>query len=255
MKRLDILGLKVSYISFRNAIEQVKNLGFNLVPSYVCFANSHMTIEAHNDKYFAKQVNNATLVLTDGMPVAIACFLLHNKKQERIAGMEFMPRLLSDINNMAAQQPRIFFYGSTQKVLDAVTNTVRENYENIKIAGVISPPFRPLKEYELEEFIGAINNAHPHFVFVGIGCPKQEKWMAENFKKINAVLIGVGGAFLTASGLQKRAPQWMQNISLEWLYRLLQEPQRLFKRYFITNTLFIFLLIKTLAKKLFYGRA
>jgi N-acetylglucosaminyldiphosphoundecaprenol N-acetyl-beta-D-mannosaminyltransferase len=134
-----------------------------------------------------------------------------------------------------------------------MTKTLREKYPNIIVAGTISPPFRSIEEKELEQYIISINAANPNFIFVGLGCPKQEKWMAENFNKINAVLLGVGGAFLTTAGLQKRAPYWMQKSSLEWLYRLIQEPQRLFKRYLVANSLFIYLLTKSLLKKLFYG--
>ena len=253
-ERLNILGLEINNISFSEALCHVKELASNRTPSYVCFANSHMTIEAKKDHRFANDVNNATLVLPDGMPLAFAFSILHNKKQERIAGMDFMPRLLSSLNKLKTSQPRVFFYGSTKEVLDAITQTIKTKYQNIIVAGAISPPFRVLEERELEQYINSINSTKPNFVFVGLGCPKQEKWMAENSKKINAVLLGVGGAFETTAGLQKRAPYWMQRSSLEWLFRLGQEPRRLFKRYLVTNSVFIYLLTKSLLKKLFYGK-
>jgi N-acetylglucosaminyldiphosphoundecaprenol N-acetyl-beta-D-mannosaminyltransferase len=132
---------------------------------------------------------------------------------------------------------------------------VKNRYPKTIIAGAMSPPFRLLEEWELNEHISLINQSKPHFVFVSLGCPKQEKWMADNFKKINAVLLGVGAAFEIMAGMKKRAPKWMQDLSLEWLYRLIQEPRRLFKRYFVTNSFFIYLLIKAIYKKAFYGRA
>lgn len=253
-ERVDIIGLEISSISFDQALCKVKELAYRQVPSYVCFANSHMVVEAYKDKSFAQQVNNASLVLADGMPIAFACSVLHNKKQDRIAGMDFMPRLLSSLNQRQNLPPRIFFYGSTPEVLTGITKFVQEKYQNILVTGAISPPFRSLNSDEIEQDVLSINNASPHFVFVGLGCPKQEKWMAENFKKINAVLLGVGGAFLTTAGLQKRAPYWMQKLSLEWMFRLMQEPRRLFKRYLVTNSQFSYLLIRSLLKKLFYGK-
>ena len=119
------------------------------------------------------------------------------------------------------------------------------------MVGAIAPPFRPLAEEELSTHIGQINRSGAHLVLVSLGCPKQEKWMSAHSGKINAVLLGVGGAFAVTAGLQKRSPVWMQKLGLEWLHRLLQEPSRLFKRYFITNTKFIFLLLKEIIKRKF----
>ena len=252
--RYNILGLQVNFISFNEVINKVKELAFQHTPSYVCFANSHMVTEAKKDQKFAQQINDASLVLADGMPLVYAYSLLHNKKQERIAGMDFMPRLLASINKESNKQFRIFFYGSTSDILNSLEKEIKEKYKNIIVAGSESPPFRRLESWEQEKHIEKIHGASPHIVFVGLGCPKQEKWMASNYKNINAVLLGVGGAFATTANLQSRAPKWMQKISLEWFYRLCQEPRRLFKRYFITNTLFLFMLIRAFIKKIFYGR-
>jgi len=248
-ERLEIISLKVHQISFNEAIEKVKTLAINYTQSYVCFANVHMIIEAYKDKEFAYQVNNAELVLADGKPVAKACKLLYNKSQERIAGMDFMPRLLQSIEG---KNLSIFFYGSDNDTLNALYKIIKEIHPDIQIAGVISPPFHSLSLDEQANYIKTINEANPHIVFVCLGCPKQEKWMYEHHKKINAVLLGVGGALAVMAGVQKRAPVWMQKNSLEWIYRLKQEPKRLFQRYFITNNLFIYLLCKKLIKKKFH---
>jgi N-acetylglucosaminyldiphosphoundecaprenol N-acetyl-beta-D-mannosaminyltransferase len=253
-EHLNIFGLQVCRISFKQAIEQVKCLGWERKPSYVCFSNVHMITEAYKDPSFACQVNNATMVLADGSPLAQACFLLHRKKQERIAGMDFMPSLLAAINEETSRLFRVFFYGSTPKVLEALINRVQCNYKNVQIAGAISPPFHSLSEAETKSHIDRINQSGAHIVFVSLGCPKQEKWMASNFQNINAVLLGVGGVFMVTAGLHKRAPKYMQKAGLEWFYRFLQEPKRLFKRYLVTNCLFISLFLKALAKKVFYGR-
>ena len=250
--RVHILSLRISNISFKQAIEKVSEMAIHHIPSYVCFANVHMTIEAHRDTVFAAKVNAATLTLADGFPVCKAGSILHNEKLERIAGMDFMPRLLSFMNEKTGY--KVFFYGSTTEVLNELVSYTQEHYKNVEVAGFISPPFRPLTDQETNENIRTINESGAHVVFVGLGCPKQENWMAANYKKINAVLLGVGGAFLTTAQLQKRAPNFMQKTGLEWLYRLRQEPRRLFKRYFVTNSVFIGLLIKAAAKKIVHGK-
>lgn len=250
---VNIFGLQINLIGYERAMEQVKGLGWEHQPSYACFANVHMLAEARKDPMFAKQVNSATLVLADGVPLTRACSLLYGKQQSRIAGMDFMPSLLASMN--ADSRPfRVFFYGSTLDVLESLVKQVQRRYKNVKIAGVLSPPFRPLTEAEINTDIEIINQSGAHVVFVGLGCPKQEKWMAAHHQKINAVLLGVGGVFPVAAGFQKRAPSFMQKAGLEWFYRFLQEPRRLFKRYLVTNSLFIGLLVKALAKKKIYGR-
>jgi N-acetylglucosaminyldiphosphoundecaprenol N-acetyl-beta-D-mannosaminyltransferase len=246
--RINILGLQIEQISFEQAIERVKTLGLNHIPSFICFANVHMTIEAHNDPVFARKVNSATYIFADGKPIAKACKALYDVKQERIAGMDFMPRLLeaADTENF-----RVFLYGSTTEVLTALEKKITASYGNIQVVGAISPPFRPLSHSEQDEFIRQMNLAAPHAVFVSLGCPKQEKWMYDHHLKIRAVLLGVGGAFRVVAGLQRRAPVWMQKAHLEWLYRLMQEPRRLFNRYLETNTIFSWLIFKKLLKKKF----
>ena len=130
-------------------------------------------------------------------------------------------------------------------MLEKTESYIRKTYPNIQIAGLYSPPFRPLSEGEMEEIAEHISNSGAHLVFVVLGCPKQEKWMSEMKGRIPAVMIGVGGALPVLIGDLKRAPLWMQRHSLEWLYRLMQEPKRLFKRYLVTNTIYLYLVIST----------
>jgi N-acetylglucosaminyldiphosphoundecaprenol N-acetyl-beta-D-mannosaminyltransferase len=207
--------------------------------SYVCFANVHMTIEAYKSPSFREQLNNASLVVTDGKPLAVACHALYRKKQERIAGMDFMPAILERAN---IEGSTIFLYGSKPDVLEALKKKISGQYPSITIGGAISPPFRPLQPEEEQEHIRQINESGAQLVFVSLGCPKQEKWMATHYKKINAVLLGVGGAFPVTAGLQRRSPKWMQNLGLEWLHRLMAEPRRMFRRYFETNFAFLYLM-------------
>jgi N-acetylglucosaminyldiphosphoundecaprenol N-acetyl-beta-D-mannosaminyltransferase len=125
------------------------------------------------------------------------------------------------------------------------------HYPNLHIRGLYSPPFRALTPEEEERTIERINSSGAKLLFVVLGCPKQEQWMASMAGRINAVMIGIGGALPVLIGMQKRAPKWMQRAGLEWLFRLLQEPRRLFKRYFVTNSVFLYLLSRELVTRTF----
>lgn len=241
IEKLDIISIGISHISFKDALTKTIKLGLNNTPSFVCFANVHMTIEAYRNKDFAAQLSEATFIAADGKPIAKACKWLYGKDQERIAGMDFMPRLIDSLSEFNAN---IYLYGSTEETLQRISERIKNAHPKINVVGYASPPFRQLSEEEEQSYVDAINSSAAHFVLVALGCPKQEKWMHRNYKKINAVLLGVGGAFPVYSGLQSRAPYWMQRFGLEWLFRLLQEPKRLLKRYFTTNLLFIYLLAK-----------
>ena len=210
-----------------------------------------MTIEAHWDTKFASMVNGADLVTPDGMPIAKAMKLLYGIKQERVAGMDLLPDLLLKAQE---EQLGVFFYGGTDEMLQHTKEYILKFYPQLSKHEYLSPPFRPLTEEEEAGIIAKINNSGAQIVFVALGCPKQEKWMASMKGKINACMIGIGGALPVMIGMQKRAPKWIQRLSLEWLFRLLQEPKRLFKRYFLTNTLFIFLIIKDLINMYTYKK-
>jgi len=247
IEKLHMISLSVHRLSFKESLDKVMEWAMNNQSAYICFANAHMTIEAYKDKSFLDQVEKANLVLADGKPVAIACSILYHKKQERVAGMDFMPRLLKLANE---KRMPVFFYGSTQEVLDKLKEKISNLYPDIIQAGFISPPFGFVNEDEIMKDIEQINRSEAKLIFVSLGCPKQEKWMAAHSKKINGVLLGVGAAFPVTAGIKKRAPVWMQKIALEWFYRLLQQPGRLIPRYFITNTMFLYLLTRERIKKM-----
>lgn len=200
-----------------------------------------MTIEAYWDPKFAQMVNAADLVTPDGMPLAKAMKLLYGIRQDRVAGMDLLPDLLKKAEE---ENLGVFFYGGTDEMLQKTQTFVQATYPNLKEQAYYSPPFRALTAEEEIEIIKRINDSGANLVFVALGCPKQEKWMASMKSRINACMIGIGGALPVMIGIQKRAPRWIQKISLEWFYRLAQEPRRLFKRYFVTNTLFLFLIVK-----------
>lgn len=234
-----IISLNIDIIRYRDAIDKIIAFGKSNEPGYVCFANVHMTIEAYKDKKFADQVNRATLVLADGMPIVKSLKFFHNLHQERIAGMDILPDL---IKAAEIHQLKIFFFGTTPELLGRIKIKTEIAFPNVMIAGLFSPPFN--KSIDDKLYVDIIKKSGANLVFVALGCPKQEKWMAEQSHKINALLLGVGGAFPIYAGIASRAPLLMRNSGLEWVYRLMQEPTRLFTRYFKTNTLFIYLAIK-----------
>jgi N-acetylglucosaminyldiphosphoundecaprenol N-acetyl-beta-D-mannosaminyltransferase len=236
-----IIRLQLNLISYADALVKVIEAAKQRVPFYVCFVNGHMSAEAYWDPQFSEYVNNGSLVLADGIPVVFSCRLLYGIKQERIAGMDFTPAI---IDSCAREDLAIFLFGSTPDVLDALSKKIKSNHPELRIAGKISPSFNQFTKEEALEYVRKINESEANLVLVGMGCPKQEIWMAQYSKHINAPLLGVGGAFSVYAGLVGRAPLWMQKISLEWLYRLGQEPRRMWKRYLVTNTLFILLFIR-----------
>jgi N-acetylglucosaminyldiphosphoundecaprenol N-acetyl-beta-D-mannosaminyltransferase len=236
-----VLSLHITTGTYQSFVDRILALAVINQSSYICVANVHMTIEAHWDPKFAELVNQADLVTPDGMPLAKAMRLLYGISQERVAGMDLLPDLLEEAEK---KNLSLFFYGGTKEMLDKTQEYVQSNYPLLKSHEYFSPPFRNLNEEEESEIIQRINDFGANLVFVVLGCPKQEKWMASMKGRVNACMIGIGGALPVMIGMQKRAPKWMQRASLEWLYRLIQEPRRLFKRYFVTNSLFLILLAK-----------
>ena len=150
------------------------------------------------------------------------------------------PSLMGEVFKISAERGyRHYFYGSTQETLDKLYATLIESYPGIQIAGMYSPPFRPMTEEEDKTIVKQINETNSDFIWIGLGAPKQEKWMAAHQCKVNGLMIGVGAGFDYYAGNIQRAPEWMQKSNMEWLYRLIQDPKRLFSRYLHTNTKFI----------------
>ena len=239
--RKKVLSLEVTSENYLDFIDNIIDLSSARTSSYVCVANVHMCIEAHNDAQFREVVNNADLVTPDGMPLVFALKKFYGIHQQRVAGMDLLPDLLT----IASQKKlNVFFYGGTTEMLRTTEAYISLKYPTLENPQYYSPPFRELTSDEEYMVIDKINSSGTHIVFVALGCPKQERWMAKMKGRINACMVGIGGALPVMVGLQKRAPIWMQKIGLEWFFRLLQEPKRLFKRYFITNSLFIYLFLK-----------
>ncbi len=203
---------------------------------YVCISNVHTTVMASEDEQYRRVQNEAVMALPDGKPLVLACRKKGFKNAKRIAGPDLMPGILNTSQKYGYTH---YFYGSTEETLELLKKKLLKKYPDIKIAGMYAPPFRPLTEMEDEVIIKQINDTAPDFIWVGLGAPKQENWMNSHKGKLNGVMLGVGAAFDFHAGTVKRAPRWMQEWCLEWLYRLWQDPRRLFKRYLETNTKFI----------------
>ena len=232
-----ILGMRVDCTTYDQAVQKIIKVVRNGGYGYVCVANVHVLMEAYDDAEFRKIVNSAQIVTPDGMPLVWGLKLLGIKNAERVYG----PFLTLIVCNHAQQQDiPVGFYGSSQKVQSLLLQNLREKVPSLDIVYSFSPPFRMLTSEEDEKVIREINASGTKILFVGLGCPKQEWWMAEHKDKIPAVMIGVGAAFDFLAGVKPQAPGWMQRIGLEWLFRFITEPRRLWKRYLYNNPRFIY---------------
>lgn len=238
MRYAPVLDSSISLGSYQEFIGEIFRLVKYKTPSYVCFANVHMVVEASRDKTLHDAMSKANIVAPDGRPISLFLRFIENIQQDRVCGMDIMPDLLKQAETDGKS---VYFYGTTSALLKTIIKKAAREYPRLKVCGHFSPPFRPLTEAENTFIIDEIIAASPDLVFVSLGCPKQEKWMAKNKQRIGACLLGVGQAFSVYAGVEKRLPKWMQNLSLEWAYRLYLEPQRLWKRYLFTNSYFLLL--------------
>lgn len=238
-----VIGSDISLGTYDEFIKYFFEIAQRRKSSYVCVANVHMLIEGFKDPVFQKIINEADLATPDGMPISKALGWLYGIRQDRVAGMDIMPDLMQkcEKHNLS-----IYLYGSTDDILADIKLKAENEFPSLNICGMYSPPFRDIDADEHKRILRRINDANPDFVFVALGCPKQEKWMAQQKGHINSCMIGLGGAFEVYAGRKKRAPLWMQRGSLEWFYRLLNDPRRLWKRYLYTNSFFVILLLKQL---------
>ncbi len=239
-KHPEILDVRVDPTSYAAATAQVEAWAQNNESRYVCVANVHMIMEAYDAPDFRDIVNAADLVTPDGMPLVWTLRRLGYPGQERVYG----PILTLHLLDMATKRRiPVGFSGGSPETLRLLMAVLNEKYPSLDIRYFHSPPFRPLSLAEDETVIREINTTGCRLLFVGLGCPKQERWMAEHRSKIQAVMIGVGAAFDFYAGTKRQAPSWMQKSGLEWLFRLSQEPGRLWQRYLYHNPRFMILIM------------
>lgn len=232
----NILGVNIAAINMEWLVEYLdKNLS-DIKGDYICVSNVHTTVTSYEDESYCAVQNGGLMAIPDGGPLSTVGRRRGCKNMARTTG----PSLMGEIFKISAKKGyRHYFYGSKQEILELLEKKLKEHYPGIEIAGMYSPPFRPLTEEEDKAVIERINETKPDFVWVGLGAPKQEKWMAAHQGKIDGLMLGVGAGFDYYAENIKRAPMWMQKHNLEWVYRLVQDPKRLFKRYWSTNTKFI----------------
>lgn len=226
--KVNILGVGISTINMDDALQQMEHWIKIREPNYVCVCPNHTVMESQKDKKLRRVINSSGLATPDGMSVVWACKLFGHSNVERVYG----PDLMLAFSAISAKKGyRSFLYGGADGVAEGLAEKLCEKFPTLNIVGIYSPPFRPLTAEEDREVVEIINLSNPDVVWVGLGMPKQELWMGEHIGRINApVMVGVGAAFDFLSGRKEWAPQWVQRSGLEWLYRLLHEPRRLWRR-------------------------
>lgn len=236
----EVLGSRIDALTWDDALSSISRWAKTRQSRYVCLCNVHGVVAAIAKTGLRKAINGADLATPDGKPVAVALALQGFRGQPRISGSELMWKCCE---RAAESGVSIFLYGSTSENLSVLIEALKASFPNLKIAGAYAPPFRQLSDEEDADVVRIINDSGAGLVFVGLGCPKQELWMANHKGLIQAVMLGVGAAFDFQSGKVKRAPNWMQDMGLEWLSRLLREPRRLWRRYLVTNSIFLIYLL------------
>jgi N-acetylglucosaminyldiphosphoundecaprenol N-acetyl-beta-D-mannosaminyltransferase len=232
----NIMGVNLAAIDMPWLIEFTKKHIKNLSGEYICVSNVHTTVMSYDDQGYCAVQNGGIMAIPDGGPLSSVGRKRGFSNMKRTTGPDYMKEILK----ISAEEGfRHYFYGSTERTLNKLSKILEKRYPNVQVVGMYSPPFRPLTKEEDEEVIRMINESQADFVWIDLGAPKQERWMADHKGKVKGLMVGVGAAFDYEAGNIERAPMWMQKANLEWLYRLLQEPKRLFKRYFYTNTKFV----------------
>ncbi|RVU44341.1 WecB/TagA/CpsF family glycosyltransferase [Rubrivivax rivuli] len=235
-QRRPVLGAPIDVVSAAAARARIATWAAQRESRVVCICNVHSVVTARQDPAFHAAIEQADLATPDGAPVAWMLRQLGAAGQARVSG----PDLMADyLHEAAARGEAVFLYGSTEATLQALQKLLPLRHPGLRIAGAISPPFRPLTPEEDEAHVRAINASGAGTVWVSLGCPKQELWMAAHRGRVQAVMLGVGAAFDFHAGTVARAPAWMREHGLEWLHRLASEPRRLWRRYLVTNTLFV----------------
>jgi len=227
--RVDILGVEISAIDMDDAVEAIRGWIRRREPSYVCLVPAHSVMEARRDDDFRRTLNGSDLTTPDGMSIVWLLKLHGHQEVRRVYGADLM---LEVCRTSVETGWSHFFYGGEEGVAETLASTLESRYPGMRIAGTHSPPFRPLTPEEDTEISRRIEESGADLVWVGIGSPRQERWIADHAGKVGApVLIGVGAAFDYLSGRKPQAPRWMQRTGLEWLFRLATEPRRLWPRY------------------------
>jgi N-acetylglucosaminyldiphosphoundecaprenol N-acetyl-beta-D-mannosaminyltransferase len=232
-----VLGVKISAICLDSATERVQTWVEARERRYVCVADVHSVMESVRDPSLRQIHNKADMVTPDGMPVVWMCRLGGRRETGRVYGPDLM---LECCQRFVEHGYRHFLYGGRAGVADLLAERLVRRFPGLEIAGTLTPPFRPLTPDEDAEAVRRINDAGADLVWVGLGAPKQERWMDAHRPLLDApVLLGVGAAFDFHAGLKRQAPRFVQHSGFEWLFRLVTEPRRLWRRYLFNNPAFV----------------
>ncbi|PKG23704.1 WecB/TagA/CpsF family glycosyltransferase [Niallia nealsonii] len=240
-----IIKTNITALTFNQTIDVIEGWIKNKKNDYVCVCNTHSLVTADEDEEFEEVLNNAGICTPDGMPLVWALKKYGYINQDRVDGPNLMLKLceLALLNGY-----RVYLYGGTNDNLNKLEKDLKNRFKGINIVGKYSPPFRELSKQEDDEIIDMINSTNPDLVFVSLGCPKQETWMYKHRNSINGIMLGVGAAFEFIIGNIKRPPIIFQKLGLEWLFRLISEPKRLWKRYAYNNPVYVYRFLQTYKK-------
>lgn len=235
--RVNVVGLQTNECgSLEKVVEQFAQMAKSGAGAYVCFSTVHMVMESYDNPEFARIVNGADFIVTDGMPLVWMQKLQGAREAARVRANDLMIRLCkrAEKDNL-----KVGFYGGKPEVIEAIKQRAAKDFPNLQIVYACSPPFRPLTEEEDRQIIEEINDVGAQILFMGLGCPKQELWMAAHRPRVKALMLGVGASFDFYAGNISECPAWLGSLGLEWFYRLSQEPRRLWRRYLILNPRFM----------------
>ena len=239
-QRVNIIGVPISAVNMNSCIDFIFTNWNAVHGNYICVSDVHTTVMAHDNPDYYQVQSSSLLSIPDGKPLSVV-----GRKQypemDRVTGPDFM-RKIFEISK--TKDIRHYFYGTTRENLDTLLDKIKKDYSWVNVVGSEPSVFRPMSEEEESKLADRINSTNPDFVWVALGAPRQEEFCCRNEGRIKGLMVGVGGAFNVISGVIDEAPRWMQNMGLEWFYRFLKEPRRLFKRYLVTNSKFILIQIK-----------
>lgn len=244
-----ILGMRVDELDYDGIVKRVRRWAHEAASRYMCISTVHMVMESYDDSSFKAVVNGADLVATDSVPLVWVSRWLGLNKQTTVAAWE-LPIMLCEM--ATREQIPVGFYGSTPEVVQDFAENMKRQFPSLKVPYALSPPFRPLTAEEDDEIVRNINQARVRILFVGLGCPKQERWMSEHRGRVSATMFGVGWAFEVLAGRSKPAPAWIYKIGMQWFYRLVLSPRKLWRRHLKNNPRFIALILRQLLAQSFH---
>jgi N-acetylglucosaminyldiphosphoundecaprenol N-acetyl-beta-D-mannosaminyltransferase len=239
---VDILGVPIAAVSLDEAVSYIENAVEMGRKTYITATSIHGIMESQDDPKIMRIHSDAGMCVPDGMPNVWIGRMLGYKNMQRVYGPDLMLEVLKRFRNKGYSH---FFYGGKEGVPEILQNRLIKKFPGVKICGTLSPPFRHMNEREEGELSKLVEQLSPDIIWVGLSTPKQEIWMAEHIKRLNAkVMIGVGAAFDFHAGLLQQAPNWVQKIGMEWFFRMCMEPRRLSRRYLKNIPRFIYKVIK-----------